>query len=365
MLLLIALVFFVAIPLVIAAIQLSVGRRHADQAAVLWTLAIALDKQLPLVQELEAVADTLSKRHAAKTRRLAKGLESGDSLCEALRGAPGVIPRAAILAAQVGEETGVLPAALRDAAIRHAKSGPGTGTGFASVSLAYPFALLLFTLLIFNGLLYFVIPKFKKIFHDFGFELPAFTRGVLQVADVFNDYPILYLLILGLPLAVTVWAVNAYGRDWGEQDIPLVGRWFRRLDVPGVLRNLAATVAADCPLEDALSVLSREHRRQALRKALSQSYEKIRQGDDCWYTLRDAGLLTAHEVAVLRSAQRVGNLPWALRRLAETIERRLSHRWLTVLEVAQPVGVLGLGLIVGVIEIAFFAPLISLIQALS
>ncbi|MFQ5731921.1 MAG: type II secretion system F family protein [Planctomycetaceae bacterium] len=353
---------FLGVPLMIAAIQLVVGRRHADQAAVLWTLAISLDKQLPLVEELDGVAGTLSKRHARKTRRLADGIRGGDSLSDALRWAPGVIPHAAILAAQVGEENDTFPTALRDAAIRHAKSGPGHGAGLSSMSLIYPIAVLLFTQLIFTGLIYFVVPKFKKIFEDFGFELPEFTQGILQAADLMNDYAILFLPIFVLPLVVAGWAVTAYCRGWGEVEVPLVGRWFRRLDVPGILRNLATTVAADRPLDDALLVLGREHRRKALRNALSRSHQKYCQGDDCWHALRDAGLLTAREVAALRSAQRVGNLPWALRQLAEAIERRLSHRWLTVLEVAQPVAVLGLGVIVGVIEIGFFAPLVSLIE---
>ncbi|MCH8828907.1 MAG: type II secretion system F family protein [Planctomycetes bacterium] len=326
---------------------------------------MAMNKQLSLTEELDAVAETLSKRQKATTRQLAERLRQGDSFSEALRGSPGVIPQAAILSAIVSEQNGTLPAGMRDAAVRHTKSGPGNDSGLSSISLVYPFAVLLLALLILNGILYYIIPKYQKIFDGFDTELPEFTQRVLRIAEAMNAYSMLYLLMLGLPLAVMVWMVLAYCRGWGEHDIPLVGRWFRRLDVPAVLRNLAATVDADQPLDDALLLLSREHRRRAVRNALKLAYEKYRQGDDCWYALRDASLLNSREVAVLRSAQRVGNLPWVLRQLAETIERRLSHRWLTVLEVIQPLTVLGLGLIVAAIEIALFSPLVSLILDLS
>lgn len=358
-------ILFFMIPLTVAGIQLFVGKRHADQTAVLWTLAIALDKQLPLAEELDAVADTLSKRHAAKTRRLVEHLWAGDSLSKALAGVPGVIPRVAILTAQINEQNDALPTAMRDAAVRHAKSGPGGSGGFSAVSLMYPLAILHLTVLIFSFLMYFIIPKFKKIFDDFGSEMPELTVDVIQFSDVMVQFSFLPILIIGLPLVLGTWAVDAYCRGWGESDVPLVGRWFRRLDVPGILRNLAMTVTADRPIDDALLLISRVHRGKAVRSATKLAYETSRQGDDCWYALRDAGLINVREVAVLRSAQRVGNLPWALQQLAETIERRISHRWLTILEFVQPLVVLVMGVIIGVLVLSLFIPLISLLNELS
>jgi type IV pilus assembly protein PilC len=351
--------------LVVPVIQLLVGKRHADQSAVLWTLAISLETELPLVEELDAVAGTLSRRHARKTRQLAERLRNGDPLSEALRWTPGVIPQAAILAAQVGEQNGVLPAAMSAAAVRHTKTGPGNNNILSATSFMYPVALLLIATLIVSFLMYYIVPKFKRIFSGFDAELPPVTQQLMAAADTWVQYYYLYVLLLWMPLVAGVWALKSYWQGWGESDVPWVGRWFRRLDVPGVLRNLATTVTAGRPLDDTLLLLAQEHRRRAVRSALKQAGEQCRKGDDCWYSLRDAGLLNAREVAALRSAQRVGNLAWALGKIAETIERRVAHRWLTIVEVAQPATVLGLGLIVGAIQIGFFAPLVSLILDLS
>jgi len=157
----------------------------------------------------------------------------------------------------------------------------------------------------------------------------------------------------------------AYYRGWGEFDIPYFGRCFRRLDLPGILRNLANTVASGQPLEDSLVVLNRNHRRKFIRNSTGQVLLKCQQGDDCWYAMKDAGLLNGHEVAVLRSAQRVGNLSWALEELAESIERRMSYRWLVVWEIAQPAVVLILGLGMGLLCVALFLPLVELLNNMS
>lgn len=356
---------FLLVPLAIAGVQFFVGKRHADQAAVLWTLAISLETELPLAEELEAVAGTLAGSHGRKTLKLAEHLRNGASLSEALRLTPGVIPRAAILASQVGEQNNALPTAMSEAAVRHAKTGPGAGSRVSTLSFTYPLALILVATLIFSFLMYYIVPKFKHIFSGFGTEMPEFTQQLFVVADVFVSYFYLFALALLPLLAVGVWVIDAYCRGWGESDVPLVGRWFRRLDMPGVLRSLATTVAANRPLDDTLDLLGKEHPRRAVQMALSKASEQSRRGDDCWYALCDAGLLNVREVAALRSAQRVGNLAWALEQIATTIERQISYRWRTVLEVVQPATILGLGLLVGVIEIAFFLPLMGLILDLS
>jgi type IV pilus assembly protein PilC len=254
---------------------------------------------------------------------------------------------------------------MSKAAIRHAKTGPGNGSGFPALSLTYPIALILVAVFIFSFLMYYIVPNYKAIFHGFGTELPEETQLMIFFADVWVQYFYLSALVLLPLLAVGVWVIDAYCRGWGESDVPLVGRWFRRLDMPGVLRNLATTVAANRPLDDTLDLLGKEHPRRAVQVALSKASEQSRKGDDCWYALCDVGLLNVREVAALRSAQRVGNLAWALEQIATTIERQISYRWRTALEVVQPATILGLGLLVGLIEIGFFLPLMGLISDLS
>jgi type IV pilus assembly protein PilC len=351
----------------IAATLIIAGKRRADQAAVLWALAIATERDLPLAEELDAVAGGLSSGHRGRTRRLAELLREGCPLTVALEQTPRVIPRFALLAAQVGDENGTLPAALREAAIRQTRSAESTGGGVSSPTLVIGYLLMLplFGALIFTGLMYWVVPKYKKIFHSFEMELPDVTKNVIAASDWVAAYSLLVVPLLLLPAAVVFGVAYAHQRGWGEFDPPLFRRLLRRLDVPNLLRNLALTLEADESLHEALAVMSLRHPRKAPREALAEALQALQRGDDCWYALRDAGLLTDHETAVLRAAQRVGNLPWALRALADGMERRLWHRWGAALEVAQPLFVVALGLGCAAIYFAFFMPLLKLIGGLT
>ena len=72
------------------------------RGALLWVLAIAVEKQLPLVPVLEAFADDSRGLWRTRTLELAAALRSGVSLPDALQELPGVVPHSAVLAARVG-----------------------------------------------------------------------------------------------------------------------------------------------------------------------------------------------------------------------------------------------------------------------
>jgi type IV pilus assembly protein PilC len=218
--------------------------------------------------------------------------------------------------------------------------------------------------LILAGIIVYIVPKYKEIFRGFDTELPWLTHGVINFSDDHYSNP-LWVVGIALLTALLFSSAAAYCRGWGENNIPLAGRWFRRLDVPGVLRILAATIASGGALDKTLAGLAGSHRRSAMRKALHRVHGRCSAGSNCWDAMHAEGLLTRRELTLLNSAERVGNLPWVMPQLAETIEQRIAYRWIAVAEFAQPALVLLLGLGVGILSVAFFLPLMKLVNDLS
>ena len=88
-------------------------------------------------------------------------------------------------------------------------------------------------------------------------------------------------------------------------------------------------------------------------------------GIDWTRSLRYHGLIRASDAAVLESAQRVGNLTWAMRQTAETGERRLALRLQLLIQILYPLVLFLIAALVGLIGAAYFAPLVMLIERLS
>jgi protein transport protein HofC len=337
-------------------------RRSTQQDALLWALAIAAERGMPLAPTLDAFASQCRGEYRRKVMAAAHYLRQGLSLVEAIEHEPGLFPRDAEVLIRVGSESGVLAAALREASTLQ------TAARGAWVALAMRFAYLLWVLvvlqLIVGFITYFITPKFEAIFADFGIPLPAMTMMTIQGAHVLNRYLIIFLplffLQLGLCLLVSAAALGVL--PW---NLPLVARAFHAMHSALILRCLARLVESDKPLDQGLATLARTYPVRSFRDRLAHAADAVKRGDDWCGALVASGLIRTAEAALLESARRVGNLPWALRTAAETGERRFVYRLQWASQWLLPLCVLTLGATVFTVAVSYFLPLISLIQRLA
>jgi protein transport protein HofC len=371
--------FFVLLPTVIPAIMFvavvlavvvttTAGRRRAAQGATLWHLAISVNKGLPLDEEVGALADGFSGRTRLRLDKLADLLSEGLSLPAALEGAPGVVPPSAVLAAQMGLESGTLGEALRDAATRYTTAHRWGGLQSSSspgVVFWYFLVLPNIAISIVGFLMYWIIPKYKKIFEDFGLALPAITVTLIGASDFVVNYFYLFFPIWILPVVLLLYVGIGPFFGWTEFVPAFLGRWLQRFNSPDILKNLSRTIAAEFPLEQGLRTISEKHNFGRTRERVEQIRHGVEQGQNPWDAFAAARLINRRESSLLKSAEKVGNLPWALNQLAHSIDRRNSYRWQAFSELAQPAAVLLIGMTVLFICVAMFMPLIKMLHSLS
>lgn len=339
------------------------AKRRARQNTVLWMLAIATERNQPLSEEVKAMADGFRGRTQLRLLQLADMLEGGVPLHTALAQNLGLIPHFAVVAAQVGAQNGSIGNSLRDAALRFTNDAQRRGThGQSQFAAVYLIAVPLTSILIVSFMAVFIVPKLKKIFEDFGAALPRLTTMMFGVFDWFTNYWYLLLPILLLAPVAVVYAMAGVYRGWGELRYPFVGRWLIRFDTPELLRIIAATVEADGRFDDVLAEIGRTHRRRHVRRRAAAAAEAVAHGANAWDALETMGLLNRAEAELLDSAERVGNLPWAARTLAESLERRRALRFMLMRETLLPGLVVCLGVLVAMIVIPSFLPLVKLLS---
>ena len=348
-----------------AELQLSGSRRRAQEAELLWMLATSVVSHRNLADDVEAYArGSWGKRHQLLVE-LASRLREGMPRSE-LAVPQGLLSRTATLEIQAGLQSGKLAEALRSAAIKHTRQlTEGSHSLNAHAALTYPAAVLMVMVLILGFLMYYIIPKFKKIFDDFGTELPGTTVTLIHGSDAFVNYWYLAWPIIFLTGGAVVVVAMAHYYGWRELWQRWAGRWMVRPHTSDVLRSLASTVAMNAPLDRGLDPfvtssgpILLQRRAAAVRLALSQ-------GEPCWELLAHEGFLKPKEVTLIEAAQRAGNLPWALDTLADSLDRRWLFRLATIMELLRPVAILFLGAIVGFVAIAMFMPLVKLLNDLS
>jgi general secretion pathway protein F len=135
--------------------------------------------------------------------------------------------------------------------------------------------------------------------------------------------------------------------------------------LPPLMRALAGVVERGQPLPTALAALAKSYPSVGVRRKLRRVNESIQQGSGDWRPFADQGLITQADAAVLDAAARLGNLPWAMRALADGQERRRGYRLQVGLQILWPVTIVLIALVVGFIVVSAFLPLVGLIEKLA
>jgi len=270
-----------------------------------------------------------------------------------------VVSRDAVLLAWVGQVAGMLPKALRMAAASRSSHLPIWAA--IAARLSYILMLLMAMQTVAGFVMYYIIPKFESIFRDFGVALPAITVLVIDSCNFVIRYGWPALLILLIEVVVLV-ALPFSFLTWGNYSVPLFDHLLGRRHTALVLRSLSLVVDGNKPILLGISTLAGHYPTYWIRRRLIGVESDVRQGVDWIQALWRHRLIRAADAEVLESAAAVGNLGWALAELAETTERRLTTRFQVVVQTLFPLVVVTLGLVVFIMAVAYFVPLVQLIQ---
>jgi type II secretory pathway component PulF len=337
---------------------------RARQGRLLWLLTIAVENGMPLADELDAFALEFYGPRQKRLWDLANRLRDGSSLSDGLEVDGGLLPAADVLTIRVGEETGTLPAALRNAALRHTDVMRHMHLDGSLAALASYYWLVIAALFfMMSGLMYWIVPKFKVIFDDFGVPLPEVTKIAIELSDQVATYFWLIIPAASLPMSLLFLLSYMYLVGWGNLNWPLVMRWFPRRDAPGILRGLAVAAASERPLPPVVGTMAERHPRRDLGERLERIGRCLDAGHDPWASLREEGFLSVREAEAVSAASRARHLPLALHSLADSIDRIRRQRLLWLIELVNPLVVLALGAFVTLYCLAFFLPLVQIINS--
>jgi type IV pilus assembly protein PilC len=294
-----------------------------------------------------------------KVARVAYHLEMGQSLSYALHASPGVVSKETALAVQVGEHTGRLAECLRASLPR------SLGSLWLELvpRLLYPLLLLFFLSNVLLFWLNIILPRFERIFKEFGEDLPEETQRLMAVREAFHDFlAIAPAVVLGVAAAVVALLVSSTLRWY----VPGVARLYRRHARGHVLKMLAVLLRAGTPAPEALALLADwRYFAPAVRRRLRAAGRRVEHGEPLADGLRQARLLPAALVPLVQAAERAQNLPWALAELGETLGDRTVRGLRRLSQFLSPLCVSAIGLLVGVIVLGMFMPMIALITSLA
>jgi protein transport protein HofC len=372
----------------IGAIVLLIRSSAGPREMMLWMISAASEKGLPLGPGIRSVSElagggsgfwatflsnlvlgrTITRAaggggggYSLRAAYLARLIDDGLSLPDALDRVPGLIPATAVVYTRMGWHGPVLARALREESM--ARDAQRKGAQDWSLRIAFLVWTLVVLQYIYAFMAYWIAPKFKEIFADFGVDLPALTRGMMWLTDTLVNSPLFPALLLAELVALPLLLVAFF--DPMSWRVPLIDWWMLRRHGGAVARVLAVEIESGRPIASSFRLLAEQYPGSLVRGRLDRVSSEVDRGEPWIDALGESGLVGGAGVDLMKAADRAGNLPWALRELAASAERRFSRRVAAIGQIVFPLVILVVATVVGLYAVAYFLPLIQLIEVLA
>jgi type IV pilus assembly protein PilC len=294
-------------------------------------------------------------------------VESGSTLSEALAKHPKCFDRLYVNMVKAGEAGGALEVILQRLADFKEKSQSLKRKIIGA--MVYPAVVILVAVAILTFIMVYIIPKFKKIFDEFGMKLPDMTQMLIDTSMWFADYWwVLPLFPLGFWLFIKLICLSRAGRyavDWVKLHIPIIGKILEKTVVARTMRTLGTLVSSGVPILEALSITKETANNAVFEACYTRVYESIREGETIAEPMRESRLVDDMVTNMIEVGEETGDLDTMLYKIADFYDEEVDTLVKSLISLLEPIMIVVLGGIIGFIVIALFLPLIKLLEGLS
>ena len=338
------------------------GASPAAMARAYSGAADLLAAGVPLLKALSLLGR--GKSHPAisgAVREVAERVADGEELSVAMGQRPAIFHPTHVAMIRAGERGGKLDDALhrlgelleRQAELRAKVLG----------SLVYPGVLA--TLGVGVLLIVFVVfvPQFRPLFARLQ-SLPGPTTIVFGVSDALTRHGLITLIVVVGAVVGGLFAIRRPGVARWVDDVtlkaPIVGPLIRAVAVARLFRMLGTMLASGVPLLAALRVARDASTRASLTEAVDKSIEAVRAGEPLASPLAASGLLSEDIAEMVAVGEAANTLETVLTHVAESLERRVDRRLAAGVKLVEPLLLVVLAGVVGLVAVALLLPLTQL-----
>lgn len=330
-------------------------------------LALLLDTGVSLHAALAGLQSQASEpQRAALLAMLGEDILEGKSLSVALARQPDMFPPVYINLIAAGERGGFLPQVLQQLIDMDEKSERLRST--LASALSYPAFLIFFSLATIIFVLVGVFPKFTELFQQIRNELPASTLVLMALSDGLRLH---WPWVLGGAAVLLGGGVHWWQQpqargamDRWKLQLPFVRELFAQIYLSQTLRVLGLSLAHGVPLVEALRACQDVVRNSVFTRFIHTLQLQVTEGQGLAQGFRASPFVPPLVRQMVATGEETGNLAKVMTRIADHYDRELAQRIALFARLAEPVMLLVMGTLVGLIVASLILPIFKLSRAI-
>jgi type IV pilus assembly protein PilC len=294
-------------------------------------------------------------------------VERGLLLSEAMASHPKVFDTLFVAMIEAGEAAGVLDTVLDRVAIQIEKSQQIKRR--VKSAMIYPTLVLCFATLVLIGMLMFLVPIFVKMFKQNGGQLPTLTQYIVTASDIVRSWWYVIFPIIGL----AIWSLLRFkktprGRDMWDALVlraPMrIGSTVLKVAMARVSRTLATLIASGVDIIKAIDITAHTSGNAVVEKSLLDVKDRVQEGIPIAQPLLESPVFPIMLSQMVKIGEETGELEVMLSKVADFYEDEVDSSIASLTSIIEPVMMLGVGCMVGVIVISMYLPMFKMLQTI-
>jgi type IV pilus assembly protein PilC len=330
-------------------------------------LAALLAAGIPLTSSLQALGEQAANPFLGKVlKEVAANVASGLSFSESLRVYPEVFSTVYTEMVRAGELGGTLESILKRLS-RQLESEKKLKDSIRSAML-YPVLVLFLAVFLLVAVLLFIVPALTAYYPPEA-ELPRMTVLVINSSSFLRSYwhfSLAALLLLASVLRAVLKSNALPGLlERIKFSLPIAGSLMQKNVIARFSRTLSTLLAGGIPVLAALETAGSCAGSRLLVAAVTEARKRIREGESIAKPLKESGLFPPLVTLMISVGEESGDLTGLLNRVADFYEAETAALAKGLSGLIEPLLIIGVGAVVGLMIIAVYLPLFSVFTQLS
>ena len=300
----------------------------------------------------------------AVIHELRADVEGGLLLSQAMERHPKVFARLFVSMVEAGEAAGILDQVLDRMAFQIERETKLKSR--VKGAMMYPIMVLIFATLVLTGMLLFLVPFFTKVFTSLGGTLPTLTQWVVNASNVLrNDWYIIFALAGATFYGFKRWKRSERGkRTWDRLmlKVPMkIGDVVLKITMARFSRTFSTLVAAGVDIIRAIEITATTAGNWVVESALLEARDRVHEGVPISQPLVENPVFPPMVSQMIKVGEETGELDKMLGKVADFYEEEVDASISTLTSIIEPLMMIGVGLMVGVIIISMYLPMFKML----
>jgi type IV pilus assembly protein PilC len=327
-------------------------------------LSVMLDSGVVLSDALDAIAEQAEQgAFRIVIMDIAEKVKSGENFSKALADYPKIFNVMFISMVKASEASGEMAEMLR--VLSGYLSFESETRKRIKGALTYPFIMVLMAVAATGTLMFFVLPRFMRIYESKGAALPKLTQVLVGISSMLGNLRVMtgvLTVAIFVAAALYYFAGTVTGRkviDFIKIHTPVIGAMFVDLVITRSMRIMATMVNTGVSLLDSIEVVRGSCENYYFQQLWATADEKIRDGYQLSESIlisADKGLIAPSIIQMLRAGEKSGKLGEVCDKVSVFYEKKLEASIRSVMALIEPLMITILGSIIGTIAIALLLP---------